>query len=300
MSEPIRLATAGGTLEGTLIYPTSPAPWPVVLLVSGSGPTDRDGNTAGLPGPNNSLRMLAEALAGRGIASVRYDKRGIAASRAAGSSEADLRFDTFADDAAAWIRQLRGDARFTTITLVGHSEGSLLGMLAVRRGEADGFVSIAGAGRPAATVLHEQIAARAPAEITAASDRILEQLKAGKTADSVPPNMGALFRPSVQPYLISWFRYDPAAQVRALRVPVLIAQGTTDLQVSVEDARLLAAAKPDATLVIVDGMNHVLKIVPADLATQVRSYSDPSLPIAAELVDAIARFVKTARRSSTG
>ncbi|HEY2067833.1 MAG TPA: alpha/beta fold hydrolase [Gemmatimonadaceae bacterium] len=296
MSEPIRLATAGGTLEGTLTYPTSPAPWPVVLLVSGSGPTDRDGNTAGLPGPNNSLRMLAEGLAGRGIASVRYDKRGIAASRAAGLSEADLRFDTFADDAAAWIRQLRGDARFTTITVVGHSEGSLLGMLAAQRAGADGFVSIAGAGRPAANVLHEQIAAHAPAEITATSDRILEQLKAGKTVDSVPPNMGALFRPSVQPYLISWFRYDPAAQVRALRVPVLIAQGTTDLQVSVEDARLLATAKPDATLVVVDGMNHVLKIVPADLTTQVRSYSDPSLPVAPELIESIARFVTTVRR----
>lgn len=296
MSEPIRLATATGVLEGTLLCPASQSPWPVAVIIAGSGPTDRDGNTAGLPGPNNSLRMLAEGLAARGIASVRYDKRGIAASRAAGLQEADLRFDTFADDAAAWIRQLRGDSRFTTITVVGHSEGSLLGMLAAQRAGADGFVSIAGAGRPAATLLHEQIAARAPAEIAATSDRILEQLKAGKTVDSVPPALGALFRPSVQPYLISWFGHDPAVELRALHVPVLIAQGTTDLQVSVEDARLLVTSKPDATLLIVDGMNHVLKLVGPDLTAQVKSYSDPSLPIAPDLVDAIARFVKTIAR----
>lgn len=292
MSEPIRLSTPTGMLEGTLAYPTSAAPWPAVLLVSGSGPTDRDGNTAGLPGPNNSLRMVAEGLAGRGIASVRYDKRGIAASRAAGPAETELRFETFADDAAAWIRQLRADPRFATITVVGHSEGSLLGMLAVQRAGADAFVSIAGVGRPAAQVLREQIVARAPRELIADSDRILQQLSSGKTVDTVPAALGALFRPSVQPYLISWFRYDPAAEVRTVRGPVLIAQGTTDLQVTVEDARLLAAAKPDATFLVVAGMNHVLKIVPPDVATQVRSYSDPSLPVAIELVDAVARFVK--------
>lgn len=296
MSEPIRLSTPTGMLEGTLVYPTSPAPWPVVLLMSGSGPTDRDGNTAGLPGPNNSLRMLAEGLAAHGITSVRYDKRGIAASRAAGPAETELRFETFADDAAAWIRQLRTDPRFATITVVGHSEGSLLGVLAVQRAGADAFVSIAGVGRPAAQVLHQQIVAHAPPQLVAESDRILQQLNSGKTVDTVPAALGALFRPSVQPYLISWFRYDPAAQLRALHVPVLIAQGTTDLQVTVEDARLLAAAKPDATLLIVAGMNHVLKMVPPDVATQVRSYSDPSLPIATELVDAVARFVKTVRK----
>ena len=295
-SEPIRLSTITGALEGSLVCPTTPSQAPVVLLISGSGPTDRDGNTVGLAGPNNSLRMLAEGLASRGIASVRYDKRGIGASRLAGPSEAELRFDTYADDAAAWIRQLRNDPRFTTITVAGHSEGSLLGILAVQRAGADAFVSIAGVGRPASQVLHDQLVARAPADLAAASDQIMRQLNDGKTVDTVPASLGALFRPSVQPYLISWFRYDPAAQIRTLRVPVLIAQGTTDLQVTVEDARLLAAAKPDATLLVVAGMNHVLKLVPPDVTTQIRSYSDPSLPIAAELVDSIARFVMRVRR----
>jgi pimeloyl-ACP methyl ester carboxylesterase len=295
-TDTLQLATPTGVLHGSLLCPASPAPWPVVLLIAGSGPTDRDGNSAALPGHNNSLRLLAEALAARGIASLRYDKRGIGASRGAMTSEADLRFDMFATDAEGWARQLRSDARFSTLTVAGHSEGSLLGMLAAQRAAADAFVSIAGVGRSASRVLHEQLAARAPAELLAEADRVMAQLDQGHTVDNAPPALAALFRPSVQPYLISWFRYDPIAELRRLQVPVLIAQGTTDIQVPVQDARLLAAAMPAAKLVLVDGMNHVLKLVPADQDAQLRSYSDPALPVAPALVDALTTFVQGVRR----
>ena len=295
-SDTAHVSTPAGMIAGSVLCPSAPAPWPVVLLISGSGPTDRNGNSPMLPGENNSLRMLAEALATRGIASVRYDKRGIGGSRSAMGSEADLRFDMFADDATAWTQQLRADSRFTTVTVAGHSEGSLLGMLATRRANADAFVSIAGTGRPAAKVIHDQLVAGAPPALVAEADRAMARLVAGQTADSVSPALAALFRPSVQPYLISWFRYDPSAELRRLDVPVLIVQGTTDIQVAVQDARLLAAADPKATLVIIDGMNHVLKTVPADQAAQVRSYSDPTLPVASQLIDAIATFVKGVRR----
>ncbi|MEO5817180.1 MAG: alpha/beta fold hydrolase [Gemmatimonadaceae bacterium] len=295
-SDTVHIATPAGLIAGSVRCPSMPAPWPVVLLISGSGPTDRNGNSAMLPGENNALRMIAEALAARGIASVRYDKRGIGASRSAMGSEADLRFEMYADDAATWAQQLRADPRFSTVTIAGHSEGSLLGMLATQRAKADGYVSIAGVGRPADQVLHDQLAAGAPAALAAEADRAMALLVAGKTADSVSPALAALFRPSVQPYLISWFRYDPSAELRKLGVPVLIAQGTTDIQVAVADARLLAAADAKATLLIVDGMNHVLKLVPADQAAQVRSYSDPALPVAPQLIDAIATFVKGVRR----
>lgn len=295
-ADTVHLSTSAGILAGSVRCPATPGPWPVVLLISGSGPTDRDGNSAALPGQNNSLRQLAEALGTRGIASVRYDKRGVGASRIAVGSEADLRFEMYADDAAKWAQQLRADPRFTTVTVAGHSEGSLLGMLATRRGGADAFVSIAGVGRPAAQVLHDQLVARAPAALVVEADRAMARLVAGQTADSVPPTLAALFRPSVQPYLISWFRYDPAAELRRLDVPVLIAQGSTDIQVAVQDARLLAAADPKATLVIIDGMNHVLKMVPADQGAQLRSYSDSTLPVAPPLVDAIATFVTGVHR----
>ena len=295
-TDTVHLSIPAGILVGSVRCPATSGPWPVVLFISGSGPTDRDGNSAALPGKNNGLRQLAEALAARGIASVRYDKRGIGASRAAASSETDLRFDMFADDATAWAQQLRTDRRFTTVTVAGHSEGSLLGMLATRRANADAFVSIAGVGRPAAQVLHEQLLTRAPAALVAEADRAMARLVAGQTADSVPPTLAALFRPSVQPYLISWFRYDPLAEIRRLGVPVLVTQGSTDVQVAIEDARLLAGADPKAVLTIIDGMNHVLKMVPSDPAAQLRSYSDSTLPVAPALIDVIGTFVMGVHR----
>ena len=291
-SDSLQVSTPSGALEGTFVCPETPAPWPAVLLIAGSGPTDRNGNSVGLPGANNSLQYLAEALAERGIASVRYDKRGIGASRAAMTSEADLRFDVLAGDAAAWVQRMRLDPRISTITVVGHSEGSLLGMLAVQRANADAYASLEGAGRPAAAIIHEQLAARAPVALAAEADSIMAEISAGRTVDSVPPALGALFRPSVQPYLISWFHYDPATELARLQIPVLIVQGTTDIQVPVDDARRLAAADPRGKLVIIDGMNHVLKMVPADQAAQMKSYSDPSLPVARQLVRALASFIE--------
>lgn len=294
-SDSLHIDTPTGTLEGSFLCPATPAPWPAVLLIAGSGPTDRNGNSIAMPGQNNSLEYLAEALAERGIASVRYDKRGIGASRAAMTSEADLRFDILADDAAAWVSRMRLDPRLSTVTVVGHSEGSLLGMLATRIASADAYVSLEGGGRSASAILHEQLAARAPAPLAAQADSIMAELNAGRMVDSVPPTLMALFRPSVQPYLISWFHYDPAKEVAKLQVPVLIVHGTTDIQVAEQDARLLAAAEPRATLVIVDGMNHVLKLVPPDMPAQLTSYSDPSLPVAPQLVSAVASFVKDVR-----
>jgi fermentation-respiration switch protein FrsA (DUF1100 family) len=141
-------------------------------------------------------------------------------------------------------------------------------------------------------LIRTQLRPQLPAELWAESERILAALEAGNTTDSVPPSLAVLYRPSVQPYLISWFRYDPASEIAQLQVPVLIVQGTTDIQVTVAEAEALGRAKPDAELVVLEGMNHVLKLVPADPAKQQASYSDPSLPVAPELIDRIAAFVR--------
>jgi pimeloyl-ACP methyl ester carboxylesterase len=298
VNDTITLDTPTGKIAGTLVVPASSKPVPLVVIIAGSGPTDRDGNSRLLPGSNNSLKLLAEALRDRGIATLRYDKRGIAGSAKAGMSENALRFDMFADDAAGWVRKFRPDARFSTITVAGHSEGSLLGMLATQRAQADAFVSIAGAGRPASVLLREQLGKQPlPPDLSAFSNRAIESLVAGRTIDSVPPALATLFRPSVQPYLISWLPLDPAASIKALTVPVLITQGTADIQVSVHDAELLSAAQPKAKLIIVNGMNHVFK-TPAgsDPASQQASYNDPSLPVARELIDSIATFVQSVPR----
>ena len=291
-----RLETSTGTLHGSLLLPATAGPHPLVLLHAGSGPTDRNGNSALIPGSNNSLKLLAEALAARGIASVRYDKRGVAASAAAAPREIDLRFDTYVDDAAGWIRQLRTDARFSTITVVGHSEGSLIGMLAAERARADAFVSVAGIARRASDVLRNQLRPRLPPALWQESERILAALEAGRTTDDVPPALASLYRPSVQPYLISWFRYLPTDEVKRVPGPVLIVQGTTDVQVSTAEAEALKRARPDAELLIIEGMNHVLKLVPLIPAQQNASYSDPSLPIAPLLVQRTQSFVASVRR----
>ena len=291
-SDSVRLETATGTLHGTVELPAGARPVPVVLIIAGSGPTDRDGNSRLLPGPNNGLRQLAESLAARGIASVRYDKRGIGGSAAAGRTEAELRFDHFVDDAAGWLAQLRADPRFSSVSVIGHSEGSLIGMLAAGRAGADGAVSLAGSGRRAAGLIRGQLAGQLPPALRERSDAILTALEAGTTTDSVPPPLFMLYRPSVQPYLISWFRHDPGMVVRSLRVPVLVAQGTHDIQVDTADARRLVSGRSGVELLLVPGMNHVLKLTPADRAAQLPAYSDPSLPVPGQLVEGIASFVR--------
>jgi hypothetical protein len=168
-------------------------------------------------------------------------------------------------------------------------------MVAAQRGGVSAFVSIAGAGRPAQDVLREQLKRQLPPTLMEPADRAIGLLAAGTLADSTPPALAALFRPSVQPYLISWFRFDPARELARLEMPVLIAQGTTDLQVPVSDARLLAAAAPGAQQLIIDGMNHVLKLVPADPQQQVQSYGNPALPVAPALITAIVELVRAAR-----
>lgn len=291
--EPIRLETPTGTLAGTLALPGAGGKPPVVLVIAGSGPTDRDGNSAMLPGHNDSLKMLATALAEAGFASVRYDKRGIKASLAAMPSESALRFDTYVDDAAAWIAKLKADPRFGPVTVLGHSEGALVGMLAVRQGGAAAYVSVAGIADGIGSILRHQLAGKLPPELAAANERILASLEAGRTVDEVPAQLMVFYRPSVQPYLVSQLRIQPVAEMAKLRIPVLIVQGTTDIQVGVDQAEALELAKPDARLSIIPGMNHVLKIVPADSQRQLASYGDPALPLAPQLAPAIVGFLRS-------
>ena len=292
--ENITLATPTGSLRGTLLLANSRAPGPVVLLIAGSGPTDRDGNNFLLPGRNDHLKLLAEALGARGISSLRYDKRGVAQSLDAALREEDLRFETYVDDAVDWARRIKGDSRFSSLTVIGHSEGSLVGIIAARRIEAAGFISLAGPGRAAPAIIREQFR-RAP-DLAGQAERILGELEAGRRTASVPPELHAHFRPSVQPYLISWFHYDPAKEIAKLTIPVLIVQGSTDRQVSVEEARYLKQGNQHAQLRIVPGMNHLLRAVPDDDGKQLASFLDPSIPPHPVLIGEISSFVKGLRK----
>ena len=288
---PIELDTGSGTLYGSLVLPKSDKPVPVVLIIAGSGPTDRDGNNP-IGGRNDGLKKLAWRLAQNNIASVRFDKRGIAQSQPAGPDERLLSLDQYVSDAAAWGQKLKADPRFGKVFVLGHSEGALIASLAAPRMDAAGVISISGPARPIGQVLREQLQRNnlPPAQLKR-SFELISSLEAGKTDDNVPAELQVVFRPSVQPYMISLLHYNPSAAFAALKLPALIIQGTHDIQIDVHDARLLKAAKPDAVLTLITGMNHVMRIVPMNIQRQIQSYNDPNQRLAGDLGDRVVRFI---------
>ena len=296
-SEDVLVGTELGPLAGTYLLPDSGAPKAVVLIIAGSGPTDRNGNSKMLPGANNSLKMLAEALAENGIGSLRYDKRLIGESTETALTEMELRFDTYIDDARLLLQFLRSKTD-SPLLVIGHSEGAQIATIAAEGEEVCGVIAIAGPGIPAGQIILEQLRPQLPPEFMASTEHIVAELEAGRTVADTPPELAALFRDSVQPYLVSWFVHDPLVDVAALEVPVLLIYGTTDIQIPVSYGERLATASETAELKVVEGMNHVLKLVDANPRAQAASYSDPSLPVAQELVDAAAAFIEVAAGSS--
>ena len=299
--EPIRYsvtvpAGVNLVLDGTLTVPaTLTRKVPVMLLIAGSGPTDRDANSAyGLR--TDAFKMLADSLARSGIAVARYDKRGSGTNLSVVHTALrpeTMVFDHYVADAVGIIRQLQTDKRFSGVFVAGHSEGSLVGMLAARQTRARGFVSIAGAGRNIVDVMKEQGRAGGnPAQVQAEVDGVLDSLRAGQRVHPKNPLLKAQLSPSTQPFLISWMAYDPAVALKAYEGPVLIVQGRKDLQVALADAEALKAARPDARLLLLDSMNHILKSVEGtDRNVNFATYKDPTLPLCPGLVPALVQFV---------
>ncbi len=288
---PFTLKTLAGTLSGTITTPKNVSgKIPVVLIIAGSGPTDRNCNSAmGLK--TDAFKYLAEGLGKAGIASLRYDKRGIGQSTSS-QKEKDTKFSDMTDDAGAILTKLQEDDRFSKFIVLGHSEGSLVGMgICYTVENIAGFISIAGPGRTAEIVINEQLK-NAPPSVASEFKTIVDSLRKGKTVPKVDPALYALARPSIQPYLMSEIFIDPVRVIKKVKMPVLILQGNNDMQVSVTDAELLKKGKSEATLKIIDGMNHVLKQAPTDREGNLATYNDPSLPIKPELVTDIVDFIK--------
>ena len=280
-------------LHGSLMEPAEPNSGPAVLLISGSGPTDRNGNSTIPQVRPATMKLIAEGLAAHGIISLRFDKRGIGDSAPAMGAEVDLRFTTLVDDAVSWARFLSHQPGVTCVVVAGHSEGALIAEMVAERTRICGLALLSGAGRPAKAVIAGQLA-RLPEPDHAAAIAALDDLAAGKPVANPP--LPALFRPSVQPYLMSWLPIDPAKELAKFDGPIAIIQGMNDLQVSVADAHILAAARAGATLLLLDGTNHVLKAAPADPAANFATYADPNLPLDPRVVPAIADVVKRAER----
>lgn len=288
----IFIKTDNGKIYGILLLPEGRKKSPVVLIISGSGPTDRDGNNEMMK--NNSLKFLAEGLAEKGFGSLRYDKRGIGRSKEAVMSIQETVFDDFVLDAGLWIEKLQSLKSIENVFIAGHSEGSLIGMIAGQKHSISGFISIAGAGKQADLMIEEQLKEQS-GKLAAEARGIMDSLISGYTVQKVSPSLAGLFSPSTQPYIISWFKYDPAIEIKKLNIPILIIQGLTDMQVKQEDAELLNQARKDlepaAKMVLIEKMNHVLKESEADRFSNLMTYSNPNLPVVPALVETMEKFI---------
>jgi pimeloyl-ACP methyl ester carboxylesterase len=291
-SETVTVKNEFGSLEGTLLVPDGCGPIPVVVILSGSGTTDRDGNQPPDPVAPSLYRILAETVRDAGFAVLRYDDPGIGKSVTGGPAKnEDFRYEMEVEDAALFIVSLRKDARFNAIVPAGHSQGSLTGILVAQKQTIDGFISLAGAGRPVGKLLHEQLAPKLSAAQLAELDSAIAKLEGGELAGPLTPPLDQILPVDVQPYFISWMKYDPKAEIAKLRGPALLLQGRFDLQVSELDATLLSEGRPDAKLVFVDDMGHMLRKVTAKTsAAQQSSYSKP-LPLHPAAVDALSEFL---------
>ena len=283
-----------GALKGVMLS-AGAAPAPLALIIPGSGPTDSDGNNP-LGVRASTYKLLAQDLAARGVATVRIDKRGMFASAAAIPDPNAVTIDDYVADVRAWVGVIRQRSGAPCVWLIGHSEGGLVAMAAAK--DAPGIcgqVLIAAAGRPLGAVLRDQFKANpANAPILGQAMASIDSLEQGRRVNTAElhPALQGMFGPQVQGFLMSAFSYDPGKLLNGYRKPVLVLQGQRDLQVSEADAQRLKQAAPQASLVLLPDVNHVLKsVASADMRANVATYADPALPLAPGVGSAIADFI---------
>ncbi|MDC8004516.1 alpha/beta hydrolase [Aureisphaera galaxeae] len=275
-------------IDGTLLLPNGNENPPLAILVGGSGPTDRDGNQQ--MQRTNCLKYLAQGLSEKGIASFRYDKRIIKQMKDRTLNEESIRFDDFIVDAKEIISYFKKANSFSKIYVVGHSQGSLVGMVAAQDG-ADGFISIAGAGQEIDDVVVDQIAKQAPG-LKDNARQSFDDMRANGVAQNYSPGLSSIFRPQIQPFMLTWMQYNPNVEIKKLEVPIFIINGDKDLQVQVSEAEMLKEARPDAKYSIVKNMNHILKEITGNDIDNSKSYNRPDLPVMPELVNLISDFIQ--------
>ncbi|HXQ77527.1 MAG TPA: alpha/beta fold hydrolase [Gemmatimonadaceae bacterium] len=293
---PFTFQSGALVLPGTLTLPANHShPLPVALIVAGSGPTDRNGNSAGpLKAQNNSnlYAILAWQLANAGIASVRYDKR-VLGENLKKIDLPSISVDDFVDDVTAGARALAADRRFSKVILIGHSEGAELVLQAVNRGApAAGIVMMSGAGRPIMSVIREQLSKQLPPEELTKWDSASARYLRGEDPGDVHPALRQLLLPTNLKFMQAWVKYDPPAEIAKVKVPVLIVQGGHDIQVSEADARDLKAAHPAAELLLIPAANHVYRATATDdRLAQLKLYTDPTIPVVPELATGIVAWI---------
>jgi uncharacterized protein len=275
-----------GPIDAVLTVPSDVARPPVALLIAGSGSTDRDGNGPQLKPA--TLKKLSEQLVARGIATLRYDKRGAGGWKKEFGRPEDFRFKDFVGDAAALIDDLRGSGKFSRVAVIGHSEGGLVAILAVQRVPVDRLVLLATAARKQGALLKAQLEKQLPPDKFAPIAKAIDDIMAGQVVD--PPPAGFAIAPAMQPGIASAFTEDPIDPMKKITSPTLIIAGGRDHQLARLDFLALASADFAARSLWLPDMNHVLVDV-SDEADDVASYNQPERPLDPDMIEAVVSFI---------
>ena len=275
-----------GAIDAVLTIPPDVERPPVALLIAGSGTTDHDGN-----GPQikpATLKKLAEQLAARKIATLRYDKRGAGGWKPEFGRPEDFRFKDYVEDAVALVNYLRSSRKFSRLVLVGHSEGGLVAILAARRVPVDRLVLLATAARRQGDLLKAQLEKQLAPDAFLPIAKAIDDIMAGKIVDSPPP--GLSIPPAMQPGIASSFTEDPIDPLKLIEAPTLIVAGGRDRQLARLDFAALTAASTAAKTLWLPDMNHVLVDV-TDAADDLAAYNQPERALDPELIETLAAFI---------
>lgn len=283
LSEDILITNDSIRLPGTLTYLDHRSP--LIIWIPGSGNIDRNGNQAGYNVKADYIKEFRDSINKKGISFFSYDKR--TANPENIKYKDDIVFEDFVNDAKTVIDHFRADRRFSSIILIGHSQGSLVAMLASNN--TDKYISLEGPSDAIDKVLVQQIIRQSPI----AGDTLraeLKELRETGTIKYINPYLRTLLPKQNLLFLKSWMVYDPADEIKKISIPVLIINGTKDTQVLVDDAQALYNSNPDSKLVLIENMNHVLKDVQTD-EDNLKSYYLSDYPLSKKLINEVADFI---------
>lgn len=285
-----------GNISATLATPNIDSDTAIVI-VAGSGPTDRNGNSS-MQLVTDCYKALSKELVAEGFAVLRYDKRAIGRSPIPAEDIPNLILDDYVDDAIQCVDYLH-DMGYKRVLIAGHSEGGLIALIAANRSvDVDGLILLAAPGYPMDEILRTQLSAQLMpiyAGLFAKADKIICRLKAGERVDidEVPAELMALFNPTVQPFLINSMQYDPATLAKECSLPMLIITGGNDIQVSVDNGEVIAHNAPNAKHITFNEMTHVLKDWSSrdQMAQLINVYNNPQRPLTNGVTTTIVEFI---------
>ncbi|OIQ30706.1 MAG: alpha/beta hydrolase [Bacteroidetes bacterium MedPE-SWsnd-G2] len=273
-------------VDGSLLQLEGTTPTKLVIIIAGSGPTDRDGNQNFMK--NNSLKKLAIGLTNKTTATFRYDKRSVKLIKTNKTKEKIL-FDDFIEDAKTIVSHFITKMPFKKIIVVGHSQGSLIGMLA-SQSNVDGFISIAGPGRTIDKLIIDQVGIAAP-DLKDQAIATFKHLETGETTTDYPPELASIFNAEVQPFIINWMQYNPAEELSKLQIPCLAINGSKDLQTNEEELNQLVSKSPNTEKLVITNMNHVFVTIEGGDLENSKSYNNTQLPISEDMLQIINEFI---------